>query len=410
MIVTDKEQIKKRQQIFNLKTLLFTENTTSKKLKSKITELKSIFKLIKKIIKENINQIELNKNDRAQNEFKKQVCNEINKMIIIYNDKNNILISNKNKERKIIREKINQMKLSLKEMKYYELKDIKDLIVQIIQEKKDSYAQILSHLKDQKDIFFLFQQKYFYHYNNLYDFKMISFEGDKKLEEKISKLKTKFNHNKKFLKKEGEKVLIKLEDELENEKLIFNKYIEDKGFHFKFNNNHYKEQYDIEIETINKTNYSSDSSSSSDNSENDNSILIDDFLFMNNNNNSKKNSLEKNNSKDKKIKIENKRNKKHSYPSNDGKYSLFNEKSRKSRNITLTDDEENKNAKVNLINKLVEIKEKYNKLINEKYELEYRVKKMEKKIKNIKEKISPIIIIGIFKYLLFPRLIILAKL
>ena len=390
MIVTDKEQIKKRQQIFNLKTLLFTENTTSKKLKSKITELKSIFKLIKKIIKEKINQIELNKNDRTQSELKKQVCNEINKIIILYNDKNNFLICDKNKERKIIREKINQMKLSLKEMKYYELKDIKDLIVQIIQEKKDSYAQILSHLKDQKDIFFLFQQKYFYYYNNLYDFKMISFEGDKKLEEKISKLKTKFNHNKKFLKKEGEKVLIKLDDELENEKLIFNKYIEDKGFHFKFNNNHYKEQYDIEIEAVNKTNYSSDSSSSSDNSENDNSILIDDFLFMNNNNNSKKNSLEKNNSKDKKIKIENKRNKKHSYPSNDGKNSLFNEKSRKSRNITLTDDEENKNAKVNLINKLVEIKEKYNKLINEKYELEYRVKKMEKKIKSIKEKIIKI--------------------
>ena len=268
MIVTDKEQIKKRQQIFNLKTLLFTENTTSKKLKSKITELKSIFKLIKKIIKEKINQIELNKNDRTQSELKKQVCNEINKIIILYNDKNNFLICDKNKERKIIREKINQMKLSLKEMKYYELKDIKDLIVQIIQEKKDSYAQILSHLKDQKDIFFLFQQ------NNLYDFKMISFEGDKKLEEKISKLKTKFNHNKKFLKKEGEKVLIKLEDELENEKLIFNKYIEDKGFHFKFNNNHYKEQYDIEIEAVNKTNYSSDSSSSSDNSENDNSILL----------------------------------------------------------------------------------------------------------------------------------------
>ena len=390
MIVTDKEQIKKRQQIFNLKTLLFTENTTSRKLKSKITELKSIFKLIKKIIKEKINQIELNKNDRTQNELKKQVCNEINKIIIIYNDKNNILISNKNKERKIIREKINQMRLSLKEMKYYELKDIKDLIVQIIQEKKDSYTQILSHLKDQKDIFFLFQQKYFYHYNNLYDFKMISFEGDKKLEEKISKLKTKFNHNKKFLKKEGEKVIIKLEDEFENEKLIFNKYIEDKGFHFKFRNNHYKEQYDIEIEAINKTNYSSDSSSSSGNSENDNSISIDDFLFMNNNNNSKKNSLEKNNSKDKKIKIENKRNKKHSYPSNDGKSSLFNEKSRKSRNITLTDDEENKNAKINLINKLVNIKEKYNKLINEKYELEYQAKKMEKKIQNIKEKIIKI--------------------
>ena len=391
MIVTDKEQIKKRQQIFNLKTLLFTENTTSKKLKSKIIELKSIFKLIKKIIKEKINQIELNQNDRAQNEFKKQVCNEINKMIIIYNDKNNILISNKNKERKIIREKINQMKLLLKEMKYYELKDIKDLIVQIIQEKKDSYTQILSHLKEQKDIFFLFQQRYFYHYNNLYDFKMICFEGDKKYEEKISKLKNKFNHNKKFLKKEGEKAIIKLEDELENEKLLFNKYIENKGFHFNFNNNHFQEQYDIEIEVINKTNYSSDSSSDFENSEKDSSsLLIDDFLFMKNDN-SKKNSLEKNNSKDRKIKIEQK-NKKHSYPSNDGKNRLFNkeDKVRKSRNITLTDDEDNKTTKVNLINRLVNIKEKYNKLINEKYELEYRAKKMENKIKKIKEKITKI--------------------
>ena len=391
MIVTDKEQIKKRQQIFNLKTLLFTENTTSKKLKSKIIELKSIFKLIKKIIKEKINQIELNQNDRAQNEFKKQVCNEINKMIIIYNDKNNILISNKNKERKIIREKINQMKLLLKEMKYYELKDIKDLIVQIIQEKKDSYTQILSHLKEQKDIFFLFQQRYFYHYNNLYDFKMICFEGDKKYEEKISKLKNKFNHNKKFLKKEGEKAIINLEDELENEKLLFNKYIENKGFHFNFNNNHFQEQYDIEIEVINKTNYSSDSSSDFENSEKDNSsLLIDDFLFMKNDN-SKKNSLEKNNSKDRKIKIEQK-NKKHSYPSNDGKNRLFNkeDKVRKSRNITLTDDEDNKTTKVNLINRLVNIKEKYNKLINEKYELEYRAKKMENKIKKIKEKITKI--------------------
>ena len=71
MIVTDKEQIKKRQQIFNLKTLLFTENTTSKKLKSKITELKSISKIIKKIIKEKINKIKMNKNKRNKKEKKK---------------------------------------------------------------------------------------------------------------------------------------------------------------------------------------------------------------------------------------------------------------------------------------------------------------------------------------------------
>ena len=54
MIVIDKEQIKKRQQIYNLKTLLFTENAASKNLKSKIAELKSIFKLIKKIMHKNL--------------------------------------------------------------------------------------------------------------------------------------------------------------------------------------------------------------------------------------------------------------------------------------------------------------------------------------------------------------------
>ena len=143
MIEMDKEQIKKRQQIFNLKTLLFTENTTSKKLNSKITELKSIFKLIKKIIKERINQIELNKNEKVNTEIKSQICTDIKDIIEKYNNKNNLLISNQNKEKKIIREKINQLKLLLKTTKYYELKDTKDLIVQIIQEKKDIYTQTL---------------------------------------------------------------------------------------------------------------------------------------------------------------------------------------------------------------------------------------------------------------------------
>jgi hypothetical protein len=312
-------------------------------------------------------------------------------MIIIYNDKNNILISNKNKERKIIREKINQMKLLLKEMKYYELKDIKDLIVQIIQEKKDSYTQILSHLKEQKDIFFLFQQRYFYHYNNLYDFKMICFEGDKKYEEKISKLKNKFNHNKKFLKKEGEKALLKLKDELENGKLAFDKYIDDKGFRFQFNNNHYKEKYDIEIEVVNKTVYSSDSSSDSDtNSDNEKSSnIVDDFLYMN----SHKSSYEVVNSKDKKLKTDQNSNKKNSFPSSDRKNSTKNKRNKKdkkknSKNINHLDYEDNNST--TFINKLVEIKEKYNNLINEKYELEYRKKKLESKIKKIKEKIMKI--------------------
>ena len=360
----DKEQIKKRQQIFNLKTLLFTENTTSKKLNSKITELKSIFKLIKKIIKERINQIELNKNEKVNTEIKNQICTDIKDIIEKYNNKNNLLISNQNKEKKIIREKINQLKLLLKTTKYYELKDTKDLIVQIIQEKKDIYTQTLSYLKDQKDIFFLFQQKYFYHFNNVYDFKLINFEGDKKYEEKILKLKNKFNHNKKFLKKEGEKALLKLKDELENGKLAFDKYIDDKGFRFQFNNNHYKEKYDIEIEVVNKTVYSSDSSSDSDtNSDNEKSSnIVDDFLYMN----SHKSSYEVVNSKDKKLKTDQNSNKKNSFPSSDRKNSTKNKRNKKdkkknSKNINHLDYEDNNST--TFINKLVEIKEKYNNLL-----------------------------------------------
>ena len=40
-----------------------------------------------------------------------------------------------------------------------------------------------------------------------------------------------------------------------------------------------------------------------------------------------------------------------------------------------------------LVNKLVGLKEKYNKLINEKYDLDYQKKILQKKISNIKNKI-----------------------
>jgi len=393
MIVMDKEQIKKRQQIYKLKTLLFNENVTSKKLKSKITELKSIFKLIKKIIKEKINLIESNNNEKNKNEIKQQICNEIKNIILLYNNKNNEIINNENKEKKIIREKLNQMKLVLKNTQYYELKDKKDLFVQIIQEKKDLYTQISNNLRDQKDIFFLFQQKYFYHFNNIYEIKMINFEDDKKYDEEILKLKNKYNHSKKYLKKAGEKAITKLKDELGTETILFDKYIEDKGFHFQFNNNHYKENYDIEIEVINKSVNSSDSSSTDsdgNNEDKNSSLLINDFLNMNNND---RYNLEKRYSKDRKVKSDQKQKKKNSYPSNGTNRNPKNFKEDKNdKNYKTFDTEDNRDFdnNVNLLNKLVEIKEKYNELINEKFELDYKKKKMEKKINSIKAKIIEI--------------------
>ena len=387
MIVIDKEQIKKRQQIYNLKTLLFTENAKSKNLKSKIAELKAIFKLIKKIIQEKINLIESSKSDKNKNEIKEEIFNEIKDITLIYDNKNIKIIEHKNKEKKLIREKLNQMKLILKETHYYELKDNKDLIIQIIQEKKDLYTQIVNSLKEQKDIFFLFQQKFYFHFNNLYEVKMINLYGDKKYEKKIQKIKNKCIHSKKYLKKTGEKVITKLKDELDKYQILFDKYIEEKGFCFKFNNNHYKEEYDIEIEAMNKSLNSSDTSVDSDdnNEEKNSSFSNNDFLYMNTN----KFFMEKRDSRERKIKSDQK-NKKYSIPLINNKDLRNFKEEKKIKNFRSLDIESNINndENVNLINKLVGIKEIYNQLINEKYELDYKKKRMEKKIKAIKEKIT----------------------
>ena len=387
MIVIDKEQIKKRQQIYNLKTLLFTENAKSKNLKSKIAELKAIFKLIKKIIQEKINLIESSKSDKNKNEIKEEIFNEIKDITLIYDNKNIKIIEHKNKEKKLIREKLNQMKLILKETHYYELKDNKDLIIQIIQEKKDLYTQIVNSLKEQKDIFFLFQQKFYFHFNNLYEVKMINLYGDKKYDEKIQKIKKNCFHSKKYLKKTGEKVITKLKDELDKYQILFDKYIEEKGFCFKFNNNHYKEEYDIEIEAMNKSLNSSDTSVDSDdnNEEKNSSFSNNDFLYMNTN----KFFMEKRDSRERKIKSDQK-NKKYSIPLINNKDLKNFKEEKKIKNFRSLDIESNINndENVNLINKLVGIKEIYNQLINEKYELDYKKKRMEKKIKAIKEKIT----------------------
>ena len=100
MIEINREQIKKRQEIYNLTFILFTEQTVSKKIKSKISELKSIFKLTKKILKERINQIDLTTNETTKNEIKKQICTEIKNLIVVYNNKNRDLMDTKLKEKK----------------------------------------------------------------------------------------------------------------------------------------------------------------------------------------------------------------------------------------------------------------------------------------------------------------------
>ena len=216
---------------------------------------------------------------------------------------------------------------------------------------------------------------------------MINLYGDKKYDEKIQKIKNKCIHSKKYLKKTGEKVITKLKDELDKYQILFDKYIEEKGFCFKFNNNHYKEEYDIEIEAMNKSLNSSDTSVDSDdnNEEKNSSFSNNDFLYMNTN----KFFMEKRDSRERKIKSDQK-NKKYSIPLINNKDLRNFKEEKKIKNFRSLDIESNINndENVNLINKLVGIKEIYNQLINEKYELDYKKKRMEKKIKAIKEKIT----------------------
>ena len=125
---------------------------------------------------------------------------------------------------------------------------------------------------------------------------------------------------------------------------------------------------------MNKSINSSDTSFESDNNsdEENSSLSNNDFLYMNNN----KNFMEKRDSRERKIKSDQKQ-KKNSYPftfNRNLKY--FKEEEKKIRQFKSLDTEGNVNndENINLINKLVEIKEKYNQLINEKYELDYKKK------------------------------------
>jgi len=138
---------------------------------------------------------------------------------------------------------------------------------------------------------------------------------------------------------------------------------------------------------MNKSLNSSDTSVDSDdnNEEKNSSFSNNDFLYMNTN----KFFMEKRDSRERKIKSDQK-NKKYSIPLINNKDLRNFKEEKKIKNFRSLDIESNINndENVNLINKLVGIKEIYNQLINEKYELDYKKKRMEKKIKAIKEKIT----------------------
>ena len=154
-----------------------------------------------------------------------------------------------------------------------------------------------------------------------------------------------------------------LKEVCEKRKKEINNFILEKGFNCEFENNKYKERYHLEIDLIEKFNNSSDSDSNTD-SDYENNIEKSDIL---------KNKNIKNNLFNKE------------------KYCKYQkiQKSTMSLSDKETNDQEiSSNNNTNLINKLVILKEQYNKLINEKYDLENEKIFKEKKINEIRIKLN----------------------
>ena len=356
-----------RQQIFNLKEILSNANEESLKLKSDINEFQTFFKLTKKIIKEKINLIEkskVEKNNSFVNDLKKDICNELNKIINKYKNTKSIYI-NKKKEKilKEIKEKNNEIRKILTKIKYNELKNEKDILIQNIQEKNNICRFFNSSLEYDNNIAYLFQPKSINYLDSLYEIKLDNFHKNKEYQQTINNRKKYIMNNQKNFLEVAEEGMNDLKEVCEKRKKEINNFILEKGFNCEFKNNKYKERYHLEIDLIEKYNNSSDSDSNTD-SDYENNIEKSDIL---------KNKNIKNNL------------------FNQEKYCKYQkiQKSTMSLSDKETNDQEiSSNNNTNLINKLVILKEQYNKLINEKYDLENEKIFKEKKINEIRIKLN----------------------
>ena len=364
MKTISKNRFKKYSQIFNLKTILNDAKNESSLLITKITELQKIFKNTKKIINEKINElskIQKNKLNMNDEEIKQQICVKLNKIIKQYRKGKAITSINHKKEesQKLISEKINNLNILIKKLKYKKLQKEKDLLIQTIQEKKNICDTIQNQIEYEKNLNSIFQPKNLVFFDDLYNINNESFKINLKKSKK-KKMKEILTHSRIKLKEIGINSVSDLKIEKNNYMKKFNSYIYDKGFNCSFNNKRYSEKYNLEIDLIENYYFSSDSDSYIDEEESNKKLSffnnnINDLSYINNDNFNFKNKI-----KNKKISL--------------------------SSSEKETNDQEKGNKKdyKHLVNKLVEIKEKYNKLINERYDLDYQIKSIQKKITNIK--------------------------
>ena len=369
-----KSKFKKQSQIFNLKNILNDANNESYLLYSKITELKKLFKTTRKIINEKINELAKKKNNPNINDsqIKLEICNILEQLIKKYKTGKNVTSINNKKEedKKILTEKSNNLNALLKQLKFKKIQKEKDLLIQTVKEKHSINYILKNQIEYEKDLNSIFQPKNYVFFEDLYnmDNKFMGFYLKKSKKKKVIDI---INHNKKYLKEIGMMSITDLKENKNNYIRKFNNYITEKGFNFVFHNNRDNEIYNINSELINEYEYSSDSEYEIDVEDSNNNILFINHNIIKNNKNNESNENNENSNLKINNMIKNPNNKKISLSS-----------SEKDTNDQEKDIKNNDNTI--LVNKLVEIKEKYNKLINEKYDLDYQLNLIKKKIKYAK--------------------------
>ena len=375
---------KKQKEIFNLKNILFNLTNKSVNLHSKIQIMQDIFKASKKIISQKITQlIKIDSNPKIteglqsqKQSIYKEIISDLESIVKKYSLKETV-----GKLKKELKLKSRDIQGISKKYNYSNLIDEKNFITYAIQEKKNIYEYLRKSIENETKFEFLFTPKNEVYLSDIYE---ISTNDNFNIEMKKEKLlKTK------YLKKINTEINIKNNKnysdlntyftELKNQKTKQNKeykdFIKKNELKFKFNNSRHCHQYAIEIEPIN--NYNDSSSSDSEDSEESDS---NEPKYLLNKNSDKSNSDSFNSTKImKKKKNSDLSDKETSYKSNldpDG-----NKKNKINNNINNTQNED-------LINELVKIKEKYNQLIQEKYELDNKKKIKYQKILEIKSRIK----------------------
>ena len=361
------KEIKKNQQISGLKAIFSNSNLETSNIKSKIIELRNICDKFKKIIKEKIYLLENSQKEivnLSKEEIKNQIIINIKEIISKY--KNDNIKINQKKEilTKELKSKNKVLKLLINKLKYNELKEEKDLLIQLIQEKRGIYKSIESYIDYENNIYNIFEPKNLNFFDNLYEIKIKNFQNDKKFKKIINKNKRHTKENQKLLIERAEDVIYELKDNKKSIKKSINKFINENGFIFKYENIKKKEKYNIKIDLMENINDSSESDSEEEESD---ALNIKEINKM--------------------TKILHKKINNFKTPGI----------SPSSSNKDTNDQEHEIIANnPNLIKILAELKEKYNKLISEKYDLDTQKIKKQKRNKEIKIKIKEIKKISVF--------------